>query len=193
MTYFVDFDRTLFDFDSFFLDLVEYPALSALRERALEAVKIPRGVDPEHDEKRNRMWEELHTLYARGAFSFSEGSMLRFIFPDAHTFLEKNGKECVVVTKGGLDLAFQKGKVKSSGVETLVARTEYVQRDDSKGKLLKSLLAEYPAPYLFVDDFANELASVAELCPEVSLYEIRRDGMPGSGEYAVIRNLLELP
>lgn len=193
MTYFVDFDRTLFDFDSFFLDLIEYPALAGIRERALEAVKIPRGVDPEHDEKRNKMWEELHTLYSSGVFTFSEGSMSRFVFPDARAFLERHGKESVVVTKGGLDLNFQKGKVVSSGVETMVARCEYVQRDDSKGELIQSLLAKYPAPYLFVDDFGNELASVAESCPEVSLYEIRRDGRTGSGEYAVIRSLEELP
>lgn len=193
MTYFVDFDRTLFDFDSFFLDLVEYPALAGIRDRALEAVKIPRGVDPAHDEKRNRMWEELHALYSSGAFTFPEGSMSQFVFPDARIFLQKHGKESVVVTKGGLDLAFQKGKVASSGVETLVARCEYVQRDDSKGTLIKNLLVEYPAPYIFVDDFAQELASVAELCPEVSLYEIRRDANPGSGEYAVIRSLEELP
>lgn len=193
MTYFLDFDRTLFDFDSFFLDLVEYPALSAMRERALEVVKIPRGTSVTHDEKRNKMWEELHALYSSGAFTFTEGSMSRFVFPDARAFLEKHGKDSVIVTKGGLDLEFQKGKVTSSGVETLVARCEYVQRDDSKGELVNILLKEYPGPYLFVDDFDKELASVAELCPEVSLYEIRRDGKPGSGEYAVIRSLEELP
>jgi hypothetical protein len=193
MTYFLDFDRTLFDFDAFFLDLVEYPALAGVRERALEVVKIPRGVDSVHDEKRNKMWEEVHTLYSSGAFSFEDDALSRFVFPDAKAFLEKHGKNSIVITKGGLDLAFQQGKVISSGVGTSVLRCEYVQRDDSKGELLSSLLREYPAPYVFVDDFGKELESVAELCPEVSLYEIRRDGKPGSGEYAVIRSLAELP
>lgn len=193
MTYFVDFDRTLFDFDAFFLDLVEYPALRGMKERALAVVKIPRGIDVAHDENRNKMWEELHALYSSGAFTFQDGSLSRFVFPDAQAFLEKHGKNSVLITKGGLDLAFQKGKVAASGVETLVARCEYVQRDDSKGQLINSLLSDYPAPYLFVDDFGKELESVAELCPEVSLYEIRRDGKSGSGEYAVIRSLEELP
>lgn len=193
MTYFLDFDRTIFDFDSFFLELVDYPALAAIKERALEVVKTPRGIDSAHDEKRNRMWEEVHALYSAGAFVFPEGALSRFVFPDAFTFLATHGKDTVVVTKGGLDLSFQKGKVISSGVATLVSRSEYVQRDDSKGALLKSLLGEYPAPYTFVDDFGQELASVADFCPEVALYEMRRDGKSGSGEYAVIRSLDELP
>ena len=193
MTYFLDFDRTLFDFDSFFRELVERPGLASVRATALEVVKIPRGVDPVHDEKRNRMWEEVHALYSAGAFSFPDDSLSQFVFPDARAFLRKHGGDTVVITKGGLDLSFQQGKVAASGVGTLVARCEYVQREDSKGALLKSLLPEYPVPHLFVDDFSKELDSVALLCPEVTLYEMRRDGKAGSGTYPVIRSLEELP
>lgn len=193
MTYFLDFDRTVFDFDAFFSDLINQPELASVRERALQVVQIPRGIDSTHDEMRNRMWEDLHSLYSTGVFSFAPGSLSRFVFPDARVFLEQNGRNTILVTKGGLDLSFQKGKVESSGVSELVCRSEYVTRDAPKGASVKALLGEYPGPHIFVDDYAKELDSVAEECPSVTLFEIRRDGKPGSGEYAVIRSLKELP
>ena len=192
MTYFLDFDRTIFDFDTFFADLISKPELSSIRDRALEIIKIPRGVDLAHDEKRNKMWEEVHVLYTTGVFTFKPGALSQFVFPDARAFLEKNGEHTVVVTKGGLDIAFQKGKLDSSGVSHIAHHCEYVMRDIPKGEAVKALLGKYPGPYVFVDDFSKELDSVATECPEVALYEIRRDGKQGSGSYPIIRSLDEI-
>ncbi|MBX9765540.1 hypothetical protein K2X83_02775 [Patescibacteria group bacterium] len=193
MTYFLDFDRTIFDFDAFFIDLINVPALSSVKEQVLEVIKIPRGVDAAHDEKRNKMWEKLHALYSAGAFSFAPGTLTHFVFPDARAFLEKHGTDTVIVTKGGLDLSFQKGKVDASDVSRLARHCEYVMRTTPKGEVMKSLVEKYPGPHVFVDDFSQELDSVATENPGVALYEIRRDGKPGSGRFPVISSLAELP
>lgn len=193
MTFFVDFDRTIFDFDSFISILLDEPGLAPLRERLVEVVQIPRGFSPEHDQKRNTLWEEVHRLYVSGAFSFPERSLARFVYPDAREFLEGRGKGAVIVTKGGFQLAFQKGKVEASGIMHLVSHCEYVLRDTPKGESIKKILPNYPAPYVFIDDFPTELKSVEALCPEVSLYEIRRDGKPGSGIFPVVHSFADIP
>ncbi len=193
MTFFIDFDRTIFDFDAFIPTLVDEPGLATIRERLLEVVKIPRGFSPEHDQKRNALWDEVHRLYVSGAFSFPERSLAQFVYPDAREFLEGRGKGSVIVTKGGFQLAFQKGKVEASGILDLVSHCEYVLRDTPKGEAIQKLLSQYPAPYAFIDDFPKELQSVADLCPEVQLYEIRRDGKPGSGNFTVVSSFEDIP
>jgi hypothetical protein len=193
MTYFLDFDRTIFDFESFFLYLADFPELSPFRERMLREAKRgrPPGIAPPPE--REALWVDINTLYAAGSFVFLPDSLSKFVFPDALEFLKTHGASSVIVTSGGDDLAFQKGKVSASGVLPLVSEATYIVRGKPKGPVVQELLARYPGPYCFTDDLSEQIDSVIAHCPELAGYEMRRDGKPGSGAYPVIRSLSELP
>lgn len=193
MTYFLDFDRTVFDFEKFVVHLAQMPGLVSVREEMLKVYANHQGENAEEEERRRRLRVALDTLYAEGAFSFSEGALADFVFPDALSFLKEKGSSTVIVTTGGIDLGYQKGKVAASGVQQLVLECVFVQRGNPKGPFVEALTKKYPAPYCFVDDLAPELVSVSTYVPGISAYEIRRDGKAGSGVYPVIRSLAELP
>jgi hypothetical protein len=191
MAYFLDFDRTLFDYESFFPYLAALPQLAALKDRML-VERARRKLSGLSTPERDALWGEIDSLYKSGAFSFTPDSLAQFVFPDAREFLERHGLSTVVITSGGIDLAFQKGKVEASGVEALVSRVVCVTRGIPKGPSVRDLISGYPAPHYFVDDLPEQIDSVIELCPDVGGYEMRRDTTEPSGRYPVIHSLSEL-
>ena len=194
MTYFLDFDRTLFDNDSFQKYLVTLPEWKPFKERMeTTTIGVPRDRTLQGGVEREQLWQEIEAWFAAGSFSFQGQELQRFVFPDALTFLEKNGKKSVIVSSGGTDLTFQKAKVTHSGLLNSVSRTIFMPRHVSKGSQIAQVKHEYPPPYFFVDDLTSQLDSAAETCPDVLLYEMRRDGREGSGHYPIIQTLLELP
>lgn len=192
MTYFLDFDRTIFDTESFLPYLAGTPALSHLRTSVHAVLMKGRGQGLASDEDREELWKTINELYQNGNFTFQDGQLAPFVFPDAVQFLEENGKDCVVVTSAGLDNAFQKAKLKSSGVGAAVAHTEFVVAGHPKGPAIQKLQTQYSGPYVFVDDLVSQIDSVAMVCPDVTNYEIRRDRAQGAGKYPVIQSLAEL-
>ncbi len=193
MTYFLDFDRTIFDTESFLPYLAGMPALARLKTSINAVLTKGRGTGFSSDDEREELWKTINELYQQGAFEFTDGELSAFVFHDAAEFLKKHGHESVVVTSAGLDNAFQRGKLKSSGVDALVLHTEFVVAGEPKGPAVKSLIGAYPGPYAFVDDLTTQIDSVAHDCPDVALFEIRRDTQDGAGRYTVIESLLELP
>lgn len=191
MTYFLDFDRTLFDYESYREYLIALPALAPFRERI---VSLSGKNDPTSTAKRRELWDELDQWYADGGYKLKTGELERFMFPDALAFLRTHGASSIIVTAGGKSIVFQKDKVESSGVASLVAEIIYLPgRNLSKGPAIRSLCDRYPLPFTFVDDLAEQLDRVRADSPDVVLFEMRRDGKAGSGAYPVIRSLDELP
>ncbi|MDO8523979.1 MAG: hypothetical protein Q7R74_01990 [bacterium] len=190
MTYFLDFDRTLFDTNAFTRSLISNPACADFRDDIEAAVTTDRGESTAGGTGRYKLWESLAALCQHGSLTFAPGELAEFVFPDVPVFLKHHGNQSVIVTYGAT--AFLKAKIESALAGPLMERVIYTH-DREKGIALKGLLQDFPKPYVLVDDLATQLDSVAEHCPEVSLYEIRRDGKEGSGHYPVIHSFAELP
>lgn len=173
MTYFLDFDRTLFDTSAFLTYIIERENLSHLM--SLSEVE---------------MAVELNSITANGLLTFAPGELERFIYPDAVVFLKKNLASSVVVTAG--NVALQKAKLESTFHKELPAKIFYTG-EERKGPFLKGLLDSFPAPWSFVDDKPMELESVAKECPDIQLYEIRRDEKAPAGTFSIIHSFDELP
>lgn len=172
MRYYLDFDRTLFDTDSFITSLAERPELR-------EAAKLPAA---EFAPELNRMTKE-------GALTFAPGELSRFLFPDAASFLREKENAVTIITS--LNAAFQESKVKSA--LTGIPRMSVMYTDEVRK-------GEYLAPHthlhtgaVLADDSVVELEILMEKCPSLKLYEMRRDGGEGDGRWPVVRSLAELP
>lgn len=190
MTYFFDFDRTLFDYDSYRTYLINLPGVAPFKERI---VSLSGKGDRASTEKRRELWDELDRWYENGGYQFKPDELSRFMFPDALLFLKAHGHSSVIVTSGGASIKFQTDKVESSGAGAMVAEVRYLPgRSISKGPEILALCERFKEPFAFVDDLVEQLDSVHALIPALALFEIRRDGKPGSGNYPVIRSLDEL-
>lgn len=172
MRYYLDFDRTLFDTDSFITSLAERPELR-------EAAKLPAA---EFAPELNRMTKE-------GTLTFAPGELSRFLFPDAASFLREKENAVTIITS--LNAAFQESKVKSA--LTGIPRMSVMYTDEVRK-------GEYLAPHthlhagaVLADDSVVELEILMEKCPSLKLYEMRRNGKEGDGRWPVIRSLAELP
>ncbi len=189
MTYFLDFDRTLFDTDSFTPTLIDNPACVELKEEIRALVSTPRDSTIQGGTGRVEVWEKLNQLCVDGKLVFAPGELSHFVFPDAVRFLGAHGNESVILSYG--HEAWIKSKLGSALAGLSIERVIYAH-DREKGIALQPLLKDFVPPYAFVDDLAAQLDSVRTHCPEVSLYEMRRDGKPGSGTHSVIRSFDEL-
>jgi hypothetical protein len=138
---------------------------------------------------RVELWEQMDMLCRDGTLTFAPGELSKFIFPDAVEFLHRHGAESVVLSYGHKD--WVRSKVESSLADLPIERVIYAHNKE-KGIALKEVLPGFPGPYTLVDDLAAQLDSVAAHCPDVSLYEIRRDGKEGSGRHTVITSMSEL-
>ncbi len=172
MRYFLDFDRTLFDTDSFIAYLAERPDVGAAvqqEEMALAALLDARAKD--------------------GSLTFEPGELSRFLFSDAAAFLREKENAVTIITFG--NPALQEIKVKSAlyGIPRMsVMYTGAVRK------------GEFLAPHthlhegaIAVDDSPLELELLASSCAPIDLYEIRRDIGAGDGRWPVIGSLAELP
>ncbi|MBV9349571.1 MAG: hypothetical protein JO026_02370 [Patescibacteria group bacterium] len=171
MTYFLDFDRTLFDTSAFIAYLMKRDGREELR--ALSETDRAKA---------------LNAAAAAGTLSFAPGELAQFMYPDAEAFLDMHARESAIVTWG--NRALQEAKLENVFSERKDLRRVYT--DERKGALIAQLSKEYEKPWIFIDDKIIELDSVAGALPEATLYEMRRDGKPASGAYPVLRSFSEL-
>ncbi|MBI3573837.1 hypothetical protein HY090_02195 [Candidatus Kaiserbacteria bacterium] len=172
MTYFLDFDRTLFDTSAFLAYLIK-------RENRTDI----------YDSSETDMATAFNAAAAAGLLSFVPGELAQFMFPDAEAFLDVHQRESVVVTFG--NPALQRAKLEnvfSSRPELNIVYTG----EERKGPFILRLMKEYPAPYSFFDDKPVELASVGSVSSDIALYEVRRDAAVGSGSYLVLHSFEDL-
>ena len=173
MTYFLDFDRTLFDTDSFLVYLGERLEIAPLLSLSRE--------------ERSRVLGEALT---EGRITFAPGELSQFVYADVPEFLRAAGNEAVIVTYG--DETIQKAKIESAfaGIPRISAL--YIGFTH-KGEFLKERYLRYGSSPVFTDDLPSELEGVTAYCPSMKLYEMRRDGKEGDGRWPVIRSLSDLP
>lgn len=173
MMYFLDFDRTLFDTDAFIEHLKGRPDTGAVYSEAEDQFSV-----------------RLGELSEKGQLSFAPGELTRFLYADTSEFMRMMGNEAVIVTYG--NPTFQKLKVENAcaGIPRISAHYTGAVR---KGEYMKERMIGYGASCVFADDNVIELANMAEHCPNVRMYEMRRDGKEGDGRWPVIRSLAELP
>ncbi len=172
-TYFLDFDRTLFDTSSFLSHIIARDG----REDIFDSSDVDRAI-------------ALNVAAKEGLLSFAPGELFPFMFPDADAFLDANQERSVIVTFGNIPL--QTAKLENVLANRASLRILYTG-EERKGAVVARLAREYPPPWVFVDDKPIELDSVASLCPDAVVYEMRRDGKEGCGRYPVLRSFSELP
>lgn len=186
MKYFLDFDRTIFDTPAFKLSVARRPTVAELgtqfRLAFAELLNPGEGLS-----RRRVLRRTFGTFMSHGRFAFSPEELKGFLYPDTPGFLATN--DCTVVTYGVE--AFIKAKVISALTNVPVTDIVYTHR--KKGRTIKRLTAENEGPFAFVDDAVFQLESVGAWCPDVLLYEMRRDGGKGDGRWPVVRSLDELP
>lgn len=120
---------------------------------------------------------------------FIPGELSQFLYQDAAQFLRDKENAVTIITFG--TPTFQEAKIKSAlyGIPRMsVMYTGEVR----KGEFLAPH-THLHADALVVDDSPEELEILAAACPELELYEIRRDGAVGDGRWSVVRGLGELP
>lgn len=174
MMYFIDFDRTLFDTNSF----IEYLRLRPGTEHLFT------------DDAHISVAQTLGSMSETGALSFAAGELAPFVYPDVPEFLRMLGNEATIVTSG--NPVFQQIKIASALVGIPRISALYVG-DEPKGPFLALRHARYGGTQIFTDDRPIELESVAVHCPSIRLFEMRRDGAQGDGRWPIIRSLSELP
>ena len=171
MRYYLDFDRVVFDTDAFVTYLKGKPGWETL---------IP--------ESATDLNAYLADAVYKGSLALEPGELSRFVFPDAATFLREKENAVTIITSGDRTLQEMKTKSALYGIPRMaVMYTENVHKGD------------YLAPHthlhsdaVLADDSPAELEILAARCPLLTLYEVRRDGMPGDGRWTVIRSLSEL-
>lgn len=173
MMYFIDFDRTLFDTEGFFKYVESHPAFKEVYERT-------------QGDKQALVTHALQTP----EFSFEKGELSPFLYEDAAGFLREKENSAMIITFG--NPAFQKMKVESAVYGIPRVQTLYTG-DVRKGEFIAPHLDMYGPTPTFIDDAPLELGILRECCPTARLFEMRRDGGEGSGDYTVIRSLRELP
>ncbi len=187
MTYFLDFDRTLFDTDAFNASLVDEPGCAPFADVLRATVAKKRDDTLSGGAGRQEAWRLVSEALLYGDLTFPPGHLSRFLYPEVLSVLEVLATDAVIMTYGDIEL--QRVKIKSA-LPGLVARVIYTG-DKSKAVVLAE--EGFTGTALFIDDRAVELAACAASFPELTLFEIRRDGRPGDGRWPVIRSLQELP
>ncbi|MDQ1299433.1 MAG: hypothetical protein QG636_101 [Patescibacteria group bacterium] len=172
MRYYLDFDRTLFDTDSFYEYLANRPGLE--RTRGLPAVELV---------------EALNQMAMDSTLTFAPGELSQFLFQDAASFLREKENAVTIITYG--NATFQEIKVKSA--LTSIPRMSVMYTNEVRKGIYLAPHTHLHAGAVLADDAVVELEILAEKCPSLTLYEMRRDGGEGDGRWPVIRSLAELP
>lgn len=169
--YFLDFDRTVFDTDSF---------ISYLRTHPTGAAYVGEGNDAAAPFK---------DAIENGSFSFTPGELSRFLYEDAVRFLRDKENGVMLITYG--NKALQMAKVESALYGIPRIATHYTG-DVRKGDFIAPHIGMYGSNPVFVDDSVVELEILSSRCPHARVIEMRRDGGPGDGRWQVIANLSSL-
>lgn len=120
---------------------------------------------------------------------FAPGELSPFLYPDAATFLREKENAVTIITSG--DSSLQEPKIKSALFG--IPRMSVMYTGEARKGAYLAPHTHLHAGALAVDDSPAELAILAEECPPIKLYEMRRDGGAGDGRWPVIRTLSELP
>lgn len=187
MKYFVDFDRTIFDTESFKKAFARHATARELWLQFVATIKeffsgtrtLP---------KRRIATRTLGTYASHGRFGFTPAELKLYLYPDALTFLEAHGPDTTIVTYGVR--AFITAKVTSALTDIHVRDVVYTHQ--KKGRTIRRLTEKEDELCVFVDDAQFQLRSVTRACPSVACIEIRRDGASGAGTWPVIRSFDEL-
>lgn len=120
---------------------------------------------------------------------FAPGELSQFLYSDAAQFLRDKENAVTIITFG--EQALQEAKIKSAlyGIPRMAVMYTGVVR---KGDFLAPHTHLHHDAVL-VDDSPEELEVLAAACPDLQLYEIRRDGGAGDGRWPVVRLVSELP
>jgi hypothetical protein len=87
---------------------------------------------------------------------------------------------------------FQKAKIESA--LTGIPRVSALYTGEvPKGLFLSARAVLYSSGSIFADDDIVQLESVSEHCPQMRVYEMRRDGKEGDGRWPIAHSLTELP
>jgi hypothetical protein len=185
MKYFLDFDRTIYDTESFKKAVAKRPpVLELLRQLKNAGLEV---LHPGEGNRRGRSFlRTLGTFASHGRFAFTPEELRDFMYPDVAAFLESH--DVTIVTYGVR--AFITAKVTTALTDFPHLHIEYTSR--KKGRTLRKLTKDEKEPCTFVDDKVFQLASVALWCPEIKCIEIRRDGGKGDGRWPVVHSLAEL-
>lgn len=171
MRYYLDFDRTLFDTDSFIV---------YLRER-FQGTDIATA---SHDAFNAAM----NTMAVEGTLMFEPGELSRFLYPDAASFLREKENAVTIITFGNRELQ----EVKAKSALTGIPRMSVMYTGDVRKGAYLAPHTHLHADAVFVDDSPVELEILEAQCPSLKLFEMRRDGAEGDGRWPVIRALSEL-
>jgi hypothetical protein len=169
MMYFLDFDRTTFDTDSFVTYLSTHPF--AKNFKGLPELELAR---------------KLNEAVEAGELSFSPGELTPFLYEDAGQFLREKENGVMLITYG--NPAFQRAKVESAIYGIPRISTIYTG-EVRKGEYMAPHIGMYGATPTFVDDSVVELEILTQKCPGARVIEIRRDGKGGVGHWPVLQSL----
>lgn len=190
MTYFLDFDRTLFDSDAYNEYLLTLPACAPFHNELREVIEQGRDETKLSSMARVAVWDKLSDVLKSGELTFAPGELSQFVYHDVPEFLRHMGNEAIIITYG--EKTRQKAKLESALTGTVRLTVLYTE-----GLLKAEYLEKYshlvPAQAIFVDDLAEHLKGVEAAFPHVSLFEMRRDGKEGEGRWKTIHSLTELP
>lgn len=180
MIYFLDFDRTLFNFDSFIEKVIEkYPEIKS----DIESIAMFPSGAPE----RQVVWDKVFELIQRRALSLSDEEFAACLFEDVLPFAEKHSKDIVIATSGNPE--FQEYKLQKTLSQYAFQDILICDVNSRKGDMIHTWLGDNKPPAVFVDDSQKHLKSVSEKCPWISVLEMRRDTQSGSGEFPVVHAL----
>jgi hypothetical protein len=171
-TFFLDFDRTLFDTSAFLAYIVQRDILTELEMLS----EVEKAV-------------ALNKKVSDGTLVFQEGELTHFLFPDAQEFLAAHGGECVVVTAGNEHLQKAKCANALAAYENLKI---FYTGEERKGPFIAKIENDFPKPWTFVDDKPMELESVGTAHPETNLYQMCRNGLEPAGKYPVLLSFADL-
>lgn len=190
MTYFFDFDRTLFDTNAYNRFLVDHPACAPFKDEMIELLDTPYAVLGSEDPDRKAVWNKVTAVIVSGELTFAPGELSQFLYKDVTETLRGLGNEALIITYGEKER--QRVKIESA-LHDVVRLTVLYTEDKLKADFLSTWSGYYGGPSIFVDDRAKELEGIAEKFPSISLYEMRRDGEKGDGRWPVITSLSQLP
>jgi len=190
MMYFLDFDRTLFDTDSYNRSLLEKPVLASLKKAFEDIFEEEKKGQNDGAEKRHALWDEVSARMHSGELTFTPGELSPFVYGDVSEFLRMLGNDAAIITFG--EKKRQQMKLESA-LAGIVRLTVFYTEDVLKGDYLATYPHLVPQDALFVDDRPLELENVATQFPAMKIYEMRRDGGTGDGRWPVVHSLSELP
>lgn len=110
------------------------------------------------------------------------------LYVDAASFLREKENAVTIIVGGERAMREESVKKAIYGIPRMAVM--YTEREH-KGKYLAPH-THLHADAVLVDGSVRELEGLA-VCPKLGLYEMRRDGTPGSGKWPVIKILSELP